>query len=429
MAPLTIRFISGLLLAGIAQALAAQTGTFIDRWAATDLRVVSYNIHLDDIFPDDNPTGAAKFARVMQALQPDIINLQEIYEHTASQTVSLINSIVPSGAGPTWYAYQSFDNVLVSKYPLSLTRPAPVYVPANTSYAMALVDLPDAQFNTDFYYMNSHFKCCSDQGWEEGQRQQQADALVNWMRDARTPGEYIDLPAGTPMAVVGDLNLVQTLNPLNTLVTGDIVNEGLYGADSPPDWDGTSLGDAHPVHNGAGSTDWTYRSGGFPPSRLDYVLYSDSVVGMANRFVLNTVSMTAAERAATGLQQYDVTLTTTNYDHIPVVVDFRFAISGDFNDDGAVDALDYQVWQESFGSTTNLAADANHNHVIDAGDYAIWRKHFAPGAGAGASAGGLHSVPGPGSCVLLLMSAAGTIGAARRLRFRDCSRSHVLSRA
>jgi endonuclease/exonuclease/phosphatase family metal-dependent hydrolase len=351
----------------------------------------------------------------MQALQPDVINLQEIYDHTAAQTASLMNSILPLGGGATWYAHQAFDNVVVSKYPLSMTRSSTVPVPSGTSYAMALVDLPNAQFDTDFYFMDVHFKCCSDEGWEEDRRQQQADALVNWMRDARTPGGFVNLPTGTPMAVVGDLNVVQTPNPLNTLLTGDVVWEASFGPDSPPDWDGTDLADAHPVHNGSGSTDWTYRSGGFSPSRLDFVLYTDSVVATANRFVLNTVSMTAAERAATGLQQYDVTLTTSNYDHIPVVVDFRFPMPGDFNDDRVVDGLDFQLWQQTFGSSANLAADANGDHVVDAADYVIWRMNLPPGAGSIAADGGSHSVPEPASYLLLLMI-CGAVPIRRRSR-------------
>jgi endonuclease/exonuclease/phosphatase family metal-dependent hydrolase len=383
--------------------LTAQTGTFIDRWSSTDLRVVSYNIHLDDIFPNDNPTQAAKFARVMQALMPDVINLQEIYNHTAAQTASLMDSILPLAGGATWYAHQSFDNVLVSKYPLLMMATDTIPDPPSTSYAMALVNLPDTEFDVDFYFMNSHFKCCSDQGFEEDRRRQQADALVNWMRDARTPGGHVNLSAGTPMAVVGDLNVVQGLTPLNTLLTGDITNESVFGPDSPPDWDGTSLADAHPVHNGSGSIDWTYRSGSFTPSRLDYILYTDSDLRMANNYVLNTVSMSPDDRAATGLQQYDVTITTTNYDHLPVVVDFRFPLPGDYNGDRVVDNVDFERWRNTFGSTTILDADGNGNQVVDAGDYVVWRKWLSSGSGAG-SFGDEPPVPEPASNLLWLMA-------------------------
>jgi hypothetical protein len=52
--------------------------------------------------------------------------------------------------------------------------------------------------------------------------------------------------------------------------------------------------------------------------------------------------------------------------------------AGDFNADGIVDSLDYDLWRSTFGSRTRLAADANQNDVVDAADYVIWRKAFGP---------------------------------------------------
>lgn len=64
----------GLLMPGAV----AQTGTFIDRQLPSDLRVVSYNVYWDTIFPAISPVQAAKFERVINALKPDILHLQEI---------------------------------------------------------------------------------------------------------------------------------------------------------------------------------------------------------------------------------------------------------------------------------------------------------------------------------------------------------------
>lgn len=393
-----------LLLVMPAWPVLAQTGTFIDRSEPTDLRVVTYNIKFDSIFleAEDGPTQAPKFARVMQALEPDVINLQEIYDHSAAQTASLMNSILPLGGGDSWYALKSYDNILVSKYPLTMTATDTIPEPSSTSVAMALVDLPDGAFDTDFYFMNTHMKCCGSVGSSEDiKRQQQADALVNWMRDARTPGGHVNLPTGTPMAAVGDFNMVGSLQPLNTLITGNIINEGTYGSDSPPDWDGSDLTDLHPLHNAVGPDDYTYRSGSYTPSRLDFVLYTDSVVDVANNFVLNTVSMSSAQRAATGLQTYDVTFNSSYYDHLPVVVDFRFdapAIPGDYDGSGYVDDDDYDLWRMTFGSTSMLDADGNGDLVVDAADYVLWRANL--GAGTPPGSGAAAAVPEPTSAVL-----------------------------
>ena len=152
---------------------AAQTGTFIDRHLPTDVRMMSYNVLWDTIFPSVSVSQSAKFARVIQALDPDILNLQEINSpfdtstsFSAVDVRNLMNTIRPLDGGATWHAYMGSTNVIVSKYPLSMTRNE-----TNPStlrgLAMALVDLPDDIYPSDFYVMNNHFKCCGNPGGTE----------------------------------------------------------------------------------------------------------------------------------------------------------------------------------------------------------------------------------------------------------------------
>ncbi len=402
-------------------AVAQNSGTFIDRVRTTDLRVVSYNVLWDSIFPEISPTQSAKFARVVNALNPDVLNLQEIDSpfdttttFTATDVRNLMNSIMPLPGGATWHTHKGSDNVIVSKYPLTAQR-TDTNPSTGRGLAMAQVDLPDERFATDFYVMNNHYKCCGNPGGpEDVQRQRHSDALVNWMHNARNPGGQITLPTGTPMAVVGDLNMVGSLDSLNTLLTGNIFDEVTFGTDSPPDWDGSGLADAHPFHNGNGPADFTWWDGGntFDPGRLDFILYTDSVATATNKFILNTVSMSAVERTATGLQLFDVTKSTDpdDFDHLPLAVDFRLASSqlpGDYNYDGSIDALDYQVWKSAVGS--NLGdADGNGNNIVDAADYTIWRDNLTGSSGASS-----FSVPEPSSVLLVL---AGIVFASRDMR-------------
>ena len=82
-------------------------------------------------------------------------------------------------------------------------------------------------------------------------------------------------------------------------------------------------------------------------------------------------------------------------------------VKGDYNQNGEVDAPDYNVWRDNFNSTTELAADGNENGFIDAPDYNCWRDNFGTTAGS--------AVPEPSSMALLLCA---IIGLTVRLRRR-----------
>lgn len=69
---------------------------------------------------------------------------------------------------------------------------------------------------------------------------------------------------------------------------------------------------------------------------------------------------------------------------------------GDYNKDGVVDSKDYNVWRQSFGSTTSLPADGNGDSVVDAADYVLWRDHATVySSGSGSGSGSVANVPEP----------------------------------
>ncbi len=51
--------------------------------------------------------------------------------------------------------------------------------------------------------------------------------------------------------------------------------------------------------------------------------------------------------------------------------EFRAFLPGDYDHDDDVDADDYGVWKQNFGSTSNLFADGNGNGRVDAADYTV----------------------------------------------------------
>lgn len=313
------------------------TGTFLDRAPGTGLRFMSYNVLWNHIFAEVSETHADKFVRLVRAIDPDIIALQEIgltdflrkegqtRDWSADEVAHLLNAIAPLPAGETWHAFRGADNVVIARFPLRQTRTDTV--PAgDRDQAIALIDLPDAQYAIDLYVLNNHYKCC-DPVKNDPRRQQQSDSIVAWLRDARTPGGEFDLPARTAFIVCGDLNIVGSFQPVQTLVDGDIQDEAAYGADFPLDWDNTALTDLHPRHNVFGPDDYTWRNDldRWDPGRIDFIIYTDSVLEALHSFVLNTTTMTPEQLSVTGLQARDVCADTDDedFDHFPLVVDFR----------------------------------------------------------------------------------------------------------
>jgi hypothetical protein len=84
---------------------------------------------------------------------------------------------------------------------------------------------------------------------------------------------------------------------------------------------------------------------------------------------------------------------------------------GDYNGDGKVDAADYTVWRDTFGSTTDLRANGDNtgasSGVIDQADYLAWVQNFGASQGAGSAV----TVPEPTSIMLLTTAAVGAIAA------------------
>jgi endonuclease/exonuclease/phosphatase family metal-dependent hydrolase len=301
---------------------------------------MSFNVGWDSIFPDDDPlndpfrqdSSGPAFARILKAIEPDIICLQEISPNRNPQQVGdILDAMLPLESGRKWQTHSGRDNVIAARFDLAMKDEKRVISDGitNPGHAMALVDLPDGEYENDLYLICAHFK---SQGGEANirARQVQADAIISWLADAKTPGDEIDLPFGMPIVVLGDFNVYDTdpAHHLKTLLSGDIVNEDKYGGDIMPDWDETDLADALPHHNGVTEDVYTWRDDTqeFNPGALDRILYTDSVISVEHAFVLNTEIMTEGEIAEGGLQAGDVMLDpeTGRYDHLPMAVDLWF---------------------------------------------------------------------------------------------------------
>lgn len=345
----------------------------IQRACPSDLRIVTWNMLWDGLF-----TRTPIFSRILQALQPDIICFEEI-TRSATELTTTLDAILPLPEGGSWNVYRGSTNAIASPFPLSLTG-SETTPPTNWGQAMALVDLPDAHYPRDIYVICSHYKCCGTLGGpEDAKRQRHSDANVNWLRDARTPDGYITLPPETPMLITGDLNMVGSPEPLFTLITGDILDEATFGPDAPPDWNGGPLRVLVPLHN-AGPAAYTWRNddSDFMPGRLDFTLFTGSVLTPGRSFLLNTLDMSAESLAAAGLLSTDTSLAS---DHLPLVLDLRQTQAADVDRDGDLDGADVAAFVQILLGTdadacTGNACDLDRSGRVDGRDIELFVSFF-----------------------------------------------------
>lgn len=273
---------------------------------SNDLRVLSYNVERDNLF---NSSAKENFRRIFQAIDADIIGLEEVYENSGEQAASLIEEFLPSETGEQWYSGDvRNDNLIVSRYPVIKQKS----LSGNAAY---LLDLGDRKLLA----VVAHPPCCQN---NDG-RQSEIDEFMAFVRDSKSGSEF-DIEENTPIVIMGDMNLVGFADQQATLISGDIIDESSYGVDFIPDWDNTNLEDLKPVNPGLPTTFTWYSSGSsFSAGRLDYMVYTGSVMEAENAFSLHTLEMHPDSLIAYGLQKEDVVLAS---DHLPIVGDFSFKI-------------------------------------------------------------------------------------------------------
>jgi endonuclease/exonuclease/phosphatase family metal-dependent hydrolase len=333
--------------------------SILDRQQISDLRIATWNVL--SFHPDDgNKVELAPYARVLKAIDPDVIVLNEIDrpEDVEKLPQWLSDNVhegiwqVHAGLDSGWDDIEGDRTVICSRYPM--TRLAVNTLPvawAGRGVTMALVDCPDEIWSTDFYLLGVHMKAFDDI-YSQELRQWTADAIASWLGKCRTNSEEITLPQNTPMVVLGDTNFYpdQGNEPELAIMEGDIQHESFFGPDIKGDWDNSNLTDPIPLDPITGD-EWTYwKSPDYAASRVDRFMFTDSVVQVGNNFILNTTTLPEDELLLNGLELLDTTEGFTS-DHLPVVVDFQapVACEADLNFDGIVDVSDLLIVVGNWG--------------------------------------------------------------------------------
>jgi exonuclease III len=261
------------------------------------LRVMSFNVERDRIFKNDPP-----FQRKIKAMQPDILCFQEVYDNSSGD----MRNKIASYFGGTWYdAKVDPDIIVVSRYPIRRFEA----IGGNGAF---LIDYN----GTEILIINVHFYCCD----ADTKRQIEADQIMQFIRNAKNKTGSFIIKENTPIMILGDMNFVGLNRQRKTLIEGDIFNEAAYGPDFLPDWDGSFFIDAKPVTTGFPSLfTWYNPNSSYASGRLDYIIYSGSVINLENSYVLNTELLDADVLNNFRLNAED---TQNASDHLPLIADF-----------------------------------------------------------------------------------------------------------
>jgi len=267
------------------------------------VRVVSWNVRFAT--PQRRP---APFARVLHALAPDVVLVQEWEKATASE----LRAWFETHLGGVWHAVDSagWGVAVVARGPLERLGPArierPEDAPADRFRPDQALRLSAAIVQTRLGPLaaaSMHLKCCGPAGGPQDRaRIAEARAIRATLRRALAA-----LGGGGPVVRVigGDLNLVGSRTPL------DVLRRGLAAGGGDLAIARTDvLGDrALYTWRGAGSR--------YSPGRLDFLLYGGAEEVAA--FVVDPSRLPDGVLASSGLRRDDAAAS----DHLALVLDVR----------------------------------------------------------------------------------------------------------
>jgi len=290
----------------------------------TELRVICWNVSRNDIF--DKP---AVFGRVLQALRPDVIVLDEVSDKGSLEQIRAI--IIDAFLGEPWNVYwgpggADQRTVIASRSPVD-GAPAlsPVRWPEGAAEELAAMRGGGAEqldkartwigdsvpAGGAVISLGSHklliagvdLHCCGGHQTVEDRRRMIETRGVNAAVAATAASVKIDATI-----IAGDFNLV-----------GDpeVLSIAAAGLDN-----GKPLTRARALQlDGLTDATWANPEEPFVPGRLDHILYTASSLKLIRAFVFDSSDLSGRWLAYNGLRAED---SSSASDHMPVVADFKW---------------------------------------------------------------------------------------------------------
>lgn len=267
------------------------------------IRIMSWNTANGSLF--DNPEP---FARVLAAIDPDVIFLQELTDrNSASQLESFLDRrLLPDGSNQWQVVFGAGGGnlrcAIASKLPLEPAEPFqllpyPDWPDRSLRVAGGVIETADKRI----LCVSVHLRCCGGIGSQQDFiRILEVETIREELR------KLIESGSIDGVIVAGDFNLVGSRRPLDLLTTR---------LDVP----GLSLIEAEPYQlDGRSNATWSDRKQSFVPGRLDYLLFSNRTMALQSTFVLDARDLIPQALHRFGLRVDD---TASASDHFPVVAD------------------------------------------------------------------------------------------------------------
>lgn len=267
--------------------LAVQRLPIETRRTPRTVRIMSWNVLRDA--PFKSSTDLARFLRVLTAVQPDIVLLQEIYDEPTTEILALFRKNLQLPTGFEWQIARNHDCVTVSSLPIEGSWPSN----GNLVSRHATEDILGYQLLIG----NAHLPCCTD--GEDGRIAESANMLN--LIEVRLNDTT---PAPQSLLIGGDLNSGGLAPELIDLTTGPVPLE---------------MASARHVYQ-YDQFSWGSRGSSFGSSKLDFLLFDPATVMRYKAFLIDTDLLPASALTALGLVSNDTYLANQS-DHLPLVVD------------------------------------------------------------------------------------------------------------
>lgn len=260
------------------------------------LRLVSWNV--ERAAPRDKPEP---FARILKALEPDVLLLQEWWGATEEELLAWLSAHLPSATPWRAAAAGRLGVAVASRLPLVSLLEEPVKSRGEDGREHPVRFVP-ALLETDGGLLlvgSVHLKAFGgEESTEDRIRAAQALAV-----NARLK-ELLDQQPRAALLVAGDFNLVGTRAGLELLARG-------------LDSDGSDLDPLEALVEGERSAASWRKAGSFCPGRLDYALLAQAARPRSRAVLFDSALIAHADLAARGIRAEDSLCS----DHRPLVID------------------------------------------------------------------------------------------------------------